>query len=69
MTALELYVIGRKLQLAGWKWETWSGSFSDKEGPKGWWFIPGAEGVRGMRRGDPKPYDLATVTTHKLYQE
>jgi len=68
ITPLELYVIGRNLELSGWTWETWSGSFEDGSA-KGWWFQPGASGAKAVRRGDPKPYDLATISTWKLYVE
>lgn len=68
MTNLELFTVGRRLEQAGWKWETWSGSFTTSDA-KGWWFLSGAEGAQGMRRGDPKLYDLATVSTYKLYVE
>ena len=68
MKPLELFMIAGDLQRAGWKWETWSGSFQEGNA-KGWWFIPGAEGVKGMRRGDPKFYDQATIVTHQLYYQ
>jgi hypothetical protein len=66
MKPLELFTIGGELQKAGYRWETWSGSFYTSDA-KGWWFIPGAIGPTGMRRGDPQPYDLATITTYELY--
>jgi len=66
MKMLELYMIGRELELTGWVWETWSGSFYTDDA-KGWWFLPDAKDVRAMRRGDPKPYVLATITTYELY--
>ena len=68
MTPLKLFVLGRELELQGWVWETWSGSFADQTA-KGWWFKRGEDGVMGMRRGDPKPYDQATISTHNLYKE
>ena len=68
MTDIELYAIGRALVQAGWTWETWSGSFTTGDA-KGWWFKSNAAvgDVRGVRRGDPKPYDMATITTRELY--
>lgn len=33
----------------------------------GWWVLPSATDVRGMRRGDPKPYLQSAVTTVELY--
>jgi len=66
MEALKFFRIGRKLEKEGWQWETWSGSFAEGTA-KGWWFKPGVDGVAGMRRGDPKPFVEATLTTHELY--
>ena len=68
MTLSETYTQGYKLEHSGWKWEMWSGSFTDGTA-KGWWILPtaGAGDIKGMRRGDPKAFDYATVTTAKLY--
>lgn len=34
---------------------------------KGWRTLPGADDVRGMRRGDPKPYLESAADTMRLY--
>ena len=66
MKDIELFMIGGELQKRGYHWETWSGSFYTGDA-KGWWFIPGGDGVTGMRRGDPQFYVQATITTYELY--
>ena len=51
------------LRAKGWK-------FSDYDGPTlrtGWWVLPEADDVRGMRRGDPGLYLESAVKTVELY--
>lgn len=61
---LQLHTLGRSLQAAGFRWETWRGSLSDGSAV-GWWKHP----VGQERRGDPTQYDQATVTAARLYLE
>lgn len=70
MTLMQVYMAGHELEHSGWRWETWSGDFEHSTA-KGWWILRNASvgDVRGMRRGDPRPYDYATVTTHELYYQ
>ena len=45
----------------GWKFDLWS-----VDGMKGWFFIPGAQGLVGMRNGDPKPFNLAVLAAWRV---
>jgi hypothetical protein len=46
----------------GWKFDLWSA----EGGMRGWFFVPGAQGLAGMRNGDPKPFNLAVLAAWRV---
>jgi hypothetical protein len=51
------------LLAAGWKFKPWQNGYG-----KGWWILPNSQNpVLAMRRGDPKGFHNAAVTTVMLY--
>ena len=54
-----------QLVAQGWTFEAWQ----YEPTCKGWWMLKSAEpgDVRGMRRGDPKPFYAGAVAVAELY--
>jgi hypothetical protein len=51
------------LLAAGWRFRPWQNGYD-----KGWWILPdSSDPVLSMRRGDPKNFHRAAVTTVALY--
>jgi len=51
------------LKSEGWKFDLWS---FENGSMRGWFFIPGAQGLAGMRNGDPQPFNLAVLAAWRV---
>ena len=60
---LNMYQAAQSLKSRGWKFV----DCDSRTARTGWWTLPGAGGVREMRRGDPKPYLESATETLRLY--
>ena len=65
MTKDEMYETIERLIATGWEFKAHSYSPTT-----GWWILPtaGQGDVRGMRRGDPKPFHAGAIDTIQLYE-